>query len=227
MQQILNESAIFGVKTNLAFLSQLLATDNFKRHQVFTNSLDNDEIGLSTQLIPEVIAIYAHHLLHPSMGAGAWQNNNGWRVQGNQALQLQFTFQGEEQQHQVSKECDNYLVNGQDHYLPLSSDLCHVHRNHVQIIHNNLRYEFTLADHEALASASNANAIYAPMPGKIIEVKVKTGDTVTLGQTLVVMEAMKMELELKAERDATIKSVDYKAADQVKADDVLVELESL
>lgn len=227
MQQILNESAIFGVKTNLAFLSQLLATDVFKKHQVFTNSLDNGEIDLSTQLIPEVIAIYAHHLLHPSVDAGAWQNNNGWRIQGNQALQLQFTFQGEEQQHLVSIEGDNYLVDGQDHYLPLITDLCHVHRNHVQVIHNNLRYEFTLADHEALASASNANAIYAPMPGKIIEVKVKTGDMVKLGQTLVVMEAMKMELELKAERDATIKSVDFNAADQVKADDVLVELESI
>ncbi|MCL4152697.1 UNVERIFIED_CONTAM: hypothetical protein GTU68_002739 [Idotea baltica] len=64
------------------------------------------------------------------------------------------------------------------------------------------------------------------MPGKIIEVKVNAGDVVKLGQTLVVMEAMKMELELKAERDATIKTVNHETTDQVKADDVLVELEA-
>jgi 3-methylcrotonyl-CoA carboxylase alpha subunit len=100
-----------------------------------------------------------------------------------------------------------------------------VHRNQVQVVHNNLRYEFSLPDYEAKASVSDANVICAPMPGKIIEVKVKAGDAVTVGQTLIVMEAMKMELELKAERDAVIKNLSHKSADQVQADAVLVELE--
>ncbi|MGJ8664542.1 MAG: biotin/lipoyl-containing protein, partial [Marinicella sp.] len=72
-----------------------------------------------------------------------------------------------------------------------------------------------------------ANAIYAPMPGKIIEVKVSAGDEVSDGQTLVVMEAMKMELELKAERAATIKQVLHQSSEQVKAEAILVELEPI
>ncbi len=227
MQQVLNESAVFGVKTNVPFLSQLLATQAFKKHQIFTNSLDNNELQLSNQLNPVVMAIYAHHLLQHQANPSVWCNANGWRIQGQQPLSLAFTYQGEAQQHEVIREGEAYVVNGQHHYVPQRHDLCHVHRNQVQIIHQNLRYELTLADHEAQASASDANAIYAPMPGKIIEVKVQAGDSVQAGQTLVVMEAMKMELELKAERDTSIEQVHFKAGDQVKAEAVLVELEPL
>ncbi|TDR16286.1 acetyl/propionyl/methylcrotonyl-CoA carboxylase subunit alpha [Marinicella litoralis] len=226
MQTILNQSAIFGVKTNMAFLSQLLNNNAFKKHQIYTNSLDNDELDLSTELLPEVIAIYSHHLLKHNTEARAWQQSNGWRVQGEQPLELQLTFLGEEQNHVVSWEEGEYLINGSHHYLPQAKDLCHIHRNQVQVVHNNLRYEFTLPDYEAKTSASNANAIYAPMPGKIIEVKVSAGESVKAGQTVVVMEAMKMELELKVERDAVVEKVFHQQADQVTADAMLVELES-
>ncbi len=226
MQRILNESAIFGVKTNVAFLSKLLATKAFKKHQIFTNSLDNDDLDLSQTLTPAVVAICANHLLHKENDTGVWGINNGWRIQGVQALQLQLAYQGEHVKHEISKEGDSYLVDGQYHYTPQASDVCHQHRHHIQVIHNDQRYELALPDHEAQTFQSNANAIYAPMPGKIIEVKVNKGDQVKAGDTLAVMEAMKMELELKVERDATIKSVAYQVADQVKADEMLIELES-
>ncbi len=225
MQNILNQSAIFGVKTNMAFLSQILASKAFAKHNIYTNSLDNNELDLSQPLPAAVTAIFAHHLLHNDHPQQAWHHANGWRLQGEQPLAIQFEYQGEKYTHLVSWEAGEYLIDGKDHYLPQAGDLCHIHRNQVQVIHNNLRYELILPDYEAKASASNANAILAPMPGKIIEVKVAEGDAVEQGETLVVMEAMKMELELKAERDAVIKSVYFKQADQVKADAVLVELE--
>ncbi len=227
MQSILNHSAIFGVKTNMAFLSQLLNKTAFKKHRIYTNTLDNDELDLSTTLLPEVIAIYSHYHLHNGDSQEAWKQSNGWRLQGEQPFEVQLIFLGEKQKHVVTWEEGEYLVNGTHHYLPQRNDQCHVHRNHVQVVHNNLRYEFSLPDYEAKASASNANAIYAPMPGKIIESKVKAGDAVKSGQTLIVMEAMKMELELKVERDAVIKEVFYNSSDQVTADAMLVELETL
>jgi len=227
MQHVLNHSSVFGVKTNMAFLSQLLATKAFKQHQIFTNSLDNNQLPLSTCLKPEIIAIYAQHLMHNHDSTLAWQQANGWRIQGKKPLDIAVVFQGESQTFQVTWEDDAYLVNGRNHYLPTSTDLCHVHRNQVQVIHDNLRYEFLLPDYEAKTSASNANAIYAPMPGKIIEIKVTTGEQAEAGQSLVVMEAMKMELELKAERNCCIKSIQVDVADQVQADAILVELESL
>ncbi len=224
MQQMLNQSAIFGVQTNMAFLSTLLNTHAFKKHQIYTNTLDNNELDLSHELKPEVIAIYVDHLLRSDQPNKAWHQATGWRMQGANPLELQLEFNGVEQSHTIAWEDGAYLVDSQHHYLPQSQDVCHVHRNEVQIVHENLRYGFSLPNHESQASASNANVIYAPMPGKIIEVKAQAGDSVKIGQTLVVMEAMKMELELKVERDGVIAAIPYQAGDQVKAETELVEL---
>ena len=60
------------------------------------------------------------------------------------------------------------------------------------------------------------------MPGRIVVVKAKSGDGVAEGQELLVMEAMKMELSLKASHAATIESVSAKAGEFVEADAVLV-----
>ncbi len=67
--------------------------------------------------------------------------------------------------------------------------------------------------------------IEAPMPGKLIQVNVKAGDTVEQGTTLLVLEAMKMEHSLKAPRDAKVSEVHYNVDDQVAMNAVLVELE--
>ena len=225
MQRVLDQSAVFGVKTNLSFLSRILGTHAFRKHQIYTNTLDNNDLDLSQPITPEVVAIYAHHVIHQQSGHSVWQQANGWRLQGTEPLLLELSHQGETQHYSISWEEGQYLINGTDHYLPQEGDFCHIHRNQVQVIHRHRRHEFSLPDHEAVASASSANAILAPMPGKIIEVKVQPGDEVSVGQALVVMEAMKMELELKAEREAVIKDVNCIANDQVKADDVLVELE--
>lgn len=223
MQNILNKSAIFGVKTNIGFLSKLISSKKYQKHKIFTNSLDNDEINLSQDLKPEVAAIFAHHLYQKG-DTSVWHCADGWRVQGNEPLKIKLNYHGESFNFEVTGGEDGYLIDNQTHYLVKDSDTCHRHRNHVQIIHENIRYEFDLPDYETKASASNANAVYAPMPGKIIAMKVKSGDAVKIGQTLVVMEAMKMELELKAERDAVIKGVMFNQSDQVKADEILVEL---
>ncbi len=60
------------------------------------------------------------------------------------------------------------------------------------------------------------------MPGRIVLVKAHAGDTVEQGQDLLVMEAMKMELALKAPRAGTIESINATPGEFVEADAVLV-----
>jgi len=67
--------------------------------------------------------------------------------------------------------------------------------------------------------------IVSPMPGLIVTVNVEPGQDVKAGETLLTVEAMKMENVLRAERDGTVKSVGVKAGDSVAADELLVELE--
>jgi 3-methylcrotonyl-CoA carboxylase alpha subunit len=65
----------------------------------------------------------------------------------------------------------------------------------------------------------------APMPGKVIAVKVEAGQAVIRGQELLVVEAMKMENAIRAPRDGRVKSVSAKVGDAVSPGTVLVELE--
>ena len=73
--------------------------------------------------------------------------------------------------------------------------------------------------------ASGSGKIVAPMPGRVVLVKARPGDEVVAGQELLVMEAMKMELAVKASRDGVVADVRAAAGDFVEADAVLVALE--
>ncbi|GAB2612414.1 acetyl/propionyl/methylcrotonyl-CoA carboxylase subunit alpha [Novilysobacter erysipheiresistens] len=78
--------------------------------------------------------------------------------------------------------------------------------------------------HEQGAAGAGADNVVAPMPGRVVVVKATAGDTVEVGQEVMVIEAMKMELSLKAPRAGTIAEVRAVAGDFVEADAVLVAL---
>ncbi len=68
-------------------------------------------------------------------------------------------------------------------------------------------------------------ALKAPLPGTIVKINVKEGDTVKVGDTIVVMEAMKMENNIQAERDGVVKTIKVSEGQAVMQDDVLAEIE--
>lgn len=67
--------------------------------------------------------------------------------------------------------------------------------------------------------------IVAPMPGKVVKIHVEAGATVEKGAGVVVVEAMKMQNEMKSPRAGVVVSVNVKPGDTVNAGDVLAELE--
>jgi hypothetical protein len=67
--------------------------------------------------------------------------------------------------------------------------------------------------------------VTAPMPGKVLAVKVKVGDSVTSGAPVLVLEAMKMENDIVAPKDGKVVAVNVKAGDSVESGAVLVSLE--
>ncbi|WP_426051943.1 biotin carboxylase N-terminal domain-containing protein [Brevundimonas sp. SL161] len=72
-------------------------------------------------------------------------------------------------------------------------------------------------------AADTSKLIQSPMPGLVVSIAVTVGQEVKAGETVAVIEAMKMQNILKAERDGVVKAVGAKAGDPVAADDVLVE----
>lgn len=67
--------------------------------------------------------------------------------------------------------------------------------------------------------------VTAPMAGKVIDVKVNVGDTVSEDDELLILEAMKMEMPIVAPASGKIKEIKCKKGDAVGADDVLVVIE--
>ncbi|WP_199096182.1 biotin carboxylase N-terminal domain-containing protein [Dyella sp. ASV21] len=120
----------------------------------------------------------------------------------------------------LESEALSARFDGQSQRVPVRSDAARV------TVHDDAghRYAFERAAAFAWQSKEGAggNQIVAPMPGRIVLVKAQAGDTVEEGQELLVMEAMKMELALKAPRAGTIDSIAAIQGDFVEADAVLV-----
>lgn len=77
----------------------------------------------------------------------------------------------------------------------------------------------------AKKKAAVLGGLNAPMPGKVFKVLVKTGEAVTKGQTLLVLEAMKMEHAIKADKDGKVRKILFKEGDLVQGGMALAELE--
>ena len=93
-------------------------------------------------------------------------------------------------------------------------------------------YAVTIVDPKRLRSGQNSDRhqhgvaeILAPMPGKVVRVQIEAGASVEKGMGLVVVEAMKMQNEMKSPRDGVVVSVNVKSGDTVNAGDVLAVVE--
>ncbi len=72
------------------------------------------------------------------------------------------------------------------------------------------------------ASQSVEGAVSAPMPGKILDIKVSVGEQVKKGRVLMILEAMKMENEIVAPKDGTVKEIKVSVGDTVNRGDPLI-----
>jgi biotin carboxyl carrier protein len=73
-------------------------------------------------------------------------------------------------------------------------------------------------------SAKKANEIKAPMPGMVLSVMVSEGQEVKMGESVLILEAMKMENVIKAPADCTIKHIKIKQGNPVEKNQILIEL---
>lgn len=94
------------------------------------------------------------------------------------------------------------------------------------------RFPYTVADPRSLratvagsADTAGPRALRCPMPGRVVRVLVSVGDTVTAGQGCIVIEAMKMQNELKAPRGGRIARLSAAAGDAVPAGTTLLMIE--
>lgn len=108
-------------------------------------------------------------------------------------------------------------------YLESSSGGCY----QVQIDGEHINAEVNIGlNKEQHVEAAGDDHLQAPMPGLIIDVLVEAGDEVQEGDTLVVQEAMKMQMKLRAPRTGTVKAVHTEPGSQVEKNERLISLDS-
>lgn len=76
-----------------------------------------------------------------------------------------------------------------------------------------------------IQKGAGLSKVTAPLPGTIFKIIVKEGDVVKKGDTVLVMEAMKMENNILAEKEGIIKNIQVKVGDSVLQGDLLIEIE--
>lgn len=137
-------------------------------------------------------------------------------------------FNEEKLNFQVRKIDENtFTVNnlGKKEHLYFFKD-----KNHIFAFHNGEHFKFEEIDEEAgdfefSTKNENLEEIVPPMPGNIVKVLVKEGDSVKENTPLIIVEAMKMETTLYSSIDGIIKSVNVSEKEQVDTDKVLIVVE--
>ncbi len=74
-------------------------------------------------------------------------------------------------------------------------------------------------------TGGDGNFIRSPMPGRVISIMVRPGDSVTVGQEVCVVEAMKMEQSIRSPQRGVVKEIRVQPMDSVRTNDPLMELE--
>ncbi len=219
----LDDTAILGLTTNVGFLRALAASEEFRDATIDTAWLDTAEVPEPSRDLPRLFVAWTAAMLvamddrHPFAA-------DGWRSGADPAPVLV------ELDRTVAVDRLRGLVDGVEvrqlsaerHLLVLSLDgrrdqaVVNVQPHVMEVVHHGHRHVFdrpdVFGDH---GPAAGDGTLLAPMPGTVLAVQVATGQQVVEGETLGMMEAMKMELALKAPFAGTVTVVGAAAGDQV------------
>ncbi len=193
----LDHTAVLGLTTNTGFLRELAAGDAFRDGEIDTAWLDRNELAAPDPAPARELAAWAWHRAQ-RVESGPFRSD-GFRLGAPPAP--------------VVVELDEPVTLGA---APASDPVAIVDSHRVELAHHGQRYVFERADSAAdHGPAVGDGSVVAPMPGTVLAVDVTEGQRVAAGDRLGVLEAMKMELALKAPYDGVVTALSATVGQQV------------
>ena len=254
LDEALSQTRIVGVTTNVQFLRHIIRTDSFATAKLDTALIQREEKSLFGQeplglaLTAASVVANTLHCEAALKGNDPFSSRDGWRAYGVATRTFGFVFHGAAHTAVLTYAHDGSLplhvgeVQGELSYRA-DGDALHIsfagQHACVQVFHDTQGHEdvahvfapqgatrITVVD--ALAHAGEVQEaggrLTAPMPGKVVSFAVGAGDKVKAGQTLAVMEAMKMEHTIAAPADGEVLELLYAPGDQVAEGEELLKL---
>ncbi|RWU21481.1 3-methylcrotonyl-CoA carboxylase [Pseudomonas alkylphenolica] len=239
---MLDEFAIGGLKTNIAFLRRILAHPAFAEAELDTGFIPRyqEQLLPAAQPLPPLFwqaageaYIQSQPVLQRADDRNSpWASNSGLRAGLPAHISLHLRADGQDQAVNLSHASAPSLTLQGEH-LTVEHD--GLRRRHLAIRRDDTLYlhwdgelhAITRFDPiaEADASHSHQGGLSAPMNGSIVRVLVEVGQAVEAGAQLVVLEAMKMEHSIRAAQAGTVKALFCQEGEMVSEGTVLVELE--
>ena len=238
----LEDTTVFGVTTNRYFLSRIIANSTFGAGEATTAFLQQafrDDPSLQPAK-PQIrqLALAACILAHGTAGQEAWSNapatNTPMKLDtGDEVVELLVQSSGNKLSCRLGDERHEMTVTSvQDGVLCIIDNgirqRCQYHRDGDSLYLQAFGESWSVTDltHQPAAGANGTGSgrIQASMDGAIIDVLVEPGQTVRQGETLVILEAMKMEHPVKADCDGVVSQVLTNKGDQVKRNQLLAEI---
>ena len=249
MHDALSKTIVAGLTTNQEFLGNIFAQADFLKGDVDTGFIARHEKDLlpATYGRPDnsdiaLACIYMlsglNRLVNP---ADPWAQRDNWRLNGTMSTSMTFVNREEKTTIQVCCTGNSFdMTSGKDRIkaqfisfdgLILSANIngmtvsgCIVAQGHDLTLCRNGRV-MRLHQYMRLESEdAGEGAITAPMPGKIVNVMVKKGQNVDRNQPLLVMEAMKMEMTIRAGCAGVVDELPVSAGQQVQDGALLVSI---
>jgi len=214
----LDHTAIFGLTTNTGFLRRLAASNAYRDAAIHSAWLDSDPAAEDFSTRPDVPAeagvaaarVWARHeIIEDGQPYGG---GDGWRM-GGEPAPVHISLIDENGEH---SDYEFARVDGVE--VPSIVD-----PDGVTVAYEGQTWHFTAPDPMRAHAASGPTdaEVVSPMPGTVLSLSVAEGDQVALGDILGVVEAMKMELALKAPYDGVVARVGAATGDQVGLGQVL------
>ncbi|MBK9055518.1 MAG: acetyl/propionyl/methylcrotonyl-CoA carboxylase subunit alpha [Chloroflexi bacterium] len=245
LARLIEETSLLGLEHNLSYLREVLTHPAHLAGALHTGFLDEHFSGWQVPPGDETVALIAAALVH-------WQTTNKgyWRNNPNQPERVRFGLAGKPVEVWLTPPArgrdlfhlslstnpgTSYQVQRQPAILPEIVLTIDGHRQKVrlgqkgdnwwmQIRTNVVKLNALALLPEPRPPASAGGSLRAPMPGAVIEVLVAVGQSVTAGQALLKLEAMKMEHTIRAAADGVVAAIYYQPGDTVQADAQLIAL---
>ncbi len=248
MERALSQYRVEGVKTNLDFLQTIVTHPVFRAGRMTTDFLD-------TQLSADALPAAPDEAMIAALGALLLADDQAdpWRAAGptgaGGVARLDLEYAGvvrvllaqrapgdrrlwnvavdRQQAHNVrfSRAAGDHIL--VEHDGQTVSARVSVSVTGIDVTSGGRRYEFAWTSGDRVRSVADhrQHGLMAPMPGLVLKVLVKPGDKVRAHQTLVVLEAMKMEHSIEAPHDGVVKAVHCAEGGRVSEGQLLVELD--